>query len=123
MNELLNQILPLLITFVVGALALIFRAVGKAVIELLIAKREEAILRLGKEEYGRRLDIAFDVWRLVDEHFRLNDLIKYSINDKMSYFNDVLLERIPALKQEDLDYLRQVVAGIVNEGREKGIKE
>lgn len=117
MNELINQIVPLLVTCILGILAVVIKAVGDVTIKFLQAKKEEAIARLGQVEYEKRIAVAMDVWGIVDEHFRLNDLIEHTIDDKANYFNDLLLDRIPSLTQEDLDYLRQTIAGQVNAGK------
>lgn len=118
MNELINQIVPLLVTCILGVLAVVIKAVGDVAVKFFQAKRDEVIAKIGQIEYEKRIAVAMDVWGIVDEHFRLNDLIEHTIDDKANYFNDLLLERIPSLTQEDLDYLRQTIAGQVNAGKE-----
>jgi hypothetical protein len=118
MEELLSQIIPILVTCIVGILAVVIKSVGDVAKEYLEAKKEEAIARIGKEEYERRITTALDIWGIVEEHFRLNDLVAHTIDDKANMFNDLLLERIPSLTQADLDYLRQTIAGQVNRGKE-----
>lgn len=118
MNEFLNQIVPLLITCILGILAVMIKSVGDVVIKFLVAKKEEAIAKLGQTEYTRRISAAHDIWGIVDEHFRINDALQYTIDDKVNLFNKLLLQRIPDLEPEDLDYLRQTIAGQVNYGKE-----
>ena len=118
MTELLNQIIPLLITCIIGVLAVVIKGIGDVAIKFILTKRDETIERIGQIEYEKRLATALDIWGIVEEHFRLNDLIEHTIDDKADYFNDLLLDRIPSLTQADLDYLRQTVAGQVNAGRE-----
>lgn len=117
MNELINQIVPLLVTCILGILAVVIKAVGDVTIKFLQAKKEEAIARLGQVEYEKRMATAQDIWGVVDEHFRVHDLINHTVNDKIDLFNKLLLERIPSLKQSDLDYLRQAIAGQINAGK------
>jgi hypothetical protein len=118
MNELISQIIPILITAILGVLAVVIKAVGDVAIKYLQTKKEEAIAKLGQAEYEKRLATAFDIWGIVDEHFRVNDLIIHTVDDKIDMFNNMLLDRIPSLTQEDLDYLRQTIAGQINRGRE-----
>jgi len=117
MTELLNQIIPLLITCIIGVLAVVIKGVGDVAIKFILAKREETIEKIGRVEYEKRLATAYDIWGIVDEHFRVNDLIEHTIDDKTNLFNEMLLDRIPSLTQEDIDYLRQTIAGQINSGR------
>lgn len=118
MNQMLEQITPLFITFILGAFVVVINGIGRAVTAWVETKREEVIAKIGMEEYQRRKSIAYDVWNIVEEHFRLNDLY-HTIDDKANMFTDVILERIPALTKEDIDFLRQAVAGEINYGKER----
>ena len=118
MNELINQIIPLLITCFLGVVAVVIKGVGDIAIKFLAAKKEEAIEKLGQVEYNKRLSTARDIWGIVDEHFRINDALQYTIDDKVNLFNKLLLQRIPGLQAEDIDYLRQTIAGQINYGKE-----
>lgn len=118
MNELINQIVPLLITCFLGIVAVVIKGIGDVAIKFLVAKKEEAIVKLGQAEYSKRISTARDIWGIVDEHFRINDALQYNIDDKVNLFNKLLLKRIPTLEKSDLDYLRQTIAGQVNAGKE-----
>jgi hypothetical protein len=118
MNELINQIIPLLITCIVGVLAIVIKGLGDVAAKYFQAKREEVIAQIGQVEYKKRISTALDIWGIVDEHFRLNNLIDHTIQSKSELFNELLLERIPTLEQSDLDYLRQAIAGQINAGKE-----
>ena len=118
MEELLNQILPILIAAIVSIIAVVIKAVGDVTIKYLSTKKDEAIARLGVLEYNKRLATARDIWGVVDEHFRIYDSVAYEIDDKIKLFNKMLLEQIPSLEQSDLDYLRQTIAGQINQGKD-----
>lgn len=118
MNELINQIVPLLITCFLGIVAVVIKSVGDIAIKFLVAKKEEAIERLGQAEYNKRISTARDIWGIVDEHFRINNLIEHTMDDKTNLFNKMLLDRIPSLTQADLNYLRQTIAGQINYGKD-----
>jgi len=117
MTELLNQIIPLLITCIIGVIAVVIKGVGDVAIKFILTKRDETIEKIGRVEYEKRIATALDIWGIVDEHFRINDLIEHTIDDKTNLFNEMLLDRIPSLTQTDLDYLRQTIAGQINSGR------
>ncbi len=117
MTEFLNQIIPLLITCIIGVLAVVINGIGDVAKKYILAKRDETIEKIGRVEYEKRISTALDIWGIVDEHFRINDLIEHTIDDKTNLFNRMLLDRIPSLTQEDIDYLRQTIAGQINSGR------
>ena len=118
MENFLGQIIPLLLTAILGVLAVVIKSLGDVAIKFMIAKKEEVIARLGEVEYHKRLATAHDIWGVVDEHFRIYDSVAYEISDKVRLFNKLLLERIPGLEQSDLDYLRQTIAGQINQGKD-----
>lgn len=118
MNELINQIMPLLITCLIGIFGVVIKAFGDVAVKYFQARREEVIARIGQAEYEKRISTALDIWGIVDEHFRVNNLIEHTIQAKSELFDELLLERIPTLEQSDLDYLRQAIAGQVNRGKE-----
>ena len=118
MENFLEQIIPILLTAILGILAVVIKSVGDVTIKYLNAKKEESISRLGREEYHKRLETARDIWDVVDEHYRIYDSVAYEIDDKIKLFNKLLLERIPSLEQSDLDYLRQTIAGQINQGKD-----
>lgn len=113
MNQALEQIVVAFTGFAVASLAIIIGMMGKSIVAFINTQREKVISQIGIEEYNRRRDIAYDVWNIVEEHFRLNDLYR-TIDDKANMFTDVILERIPSLTEADIDYLRQAVAGQIN---------
>lgn len=118
MNEILNQIIPLLVACMLGILGVVIKSIGDVAKEYLEAKKEEIIARIGKEEYQKRISTAFDIWGIVEEHFRISQIIEDTMESKAAMFNELLLERIPTLKQSDIDYLRQTIAGQINRSKD-----
>lgn len=118
MQELLNQIMPLLVTCLVGVLVVVVKSIGDVSKKLIEAKVAEVIAKIGKVEYEKRISTAMDIWGIVEEHFRLSGIIEETMSEKAALFNDLLLERIPSLDQADIDYLRQTIAGQVNSAKD-----
>lgn len=113
-EQLISQIVPLLITFVIGVLVAIIKAVSDAVLVLIQTKKDEVVQKIVQGKHEQEVKTALEVWNIVDEHFRVNEVIGDKIQLKIEMFNELLLKQIPGLKQEDLDYLRQTIAGEVN---------
>ncbi|MDP4174150.1 MAG: hypothetical protein Q8933_09300 [Bacteroidota bacterium] len=113
-EQLISQIIPLLITFIIGVFTVIIKAVGAALIKLIEAKRDEVIKKIGLTKYNEEKTIALDIWNIVDEHFRINQAIGDCIQLKIDMFNNLLKEKIPYLTDNDIEHLRQAIAGEVN---------
>jgi hypothetical protein len=115
MSELfINQIVPIITTAIVSILVYIIKRIGDAVIELLVTKKKEVDLKIASSGHEKELNIAKEVWNIVEEKFRINENCSLILGSKSDEFNKLLLSKIPGLTQTDLDYLRQAVAGEVN---------
>ena len=75
-------------------------------------------VKLANTKYEYVLNVAKGIWNRVDEDFRLEleEIIeKYS--KKSDYFDELLLKRFPSLTQEDIDEIRQAIAGEINRNK------
>ncbi|SHK32588.1 hypothetical protein SAMN02745163_03602 [Clostridium cavendishii DSM 21758] len=117
-EQLLNQIVPILITTIVGIIATVIKIVGDAVIELIKTKKEETTQKIIQGNHEAQVKTALEVWNIVEEHFRINEVIGDTIQLKITMFNNLLLKKVPGLTQEQLDYLRQTIAGEFNKGKQ-----
>ena len=118
MNNFIQQIIPILLAAMVAIITVVIKTVGDITVKYISAKKEETILKIGRAEYEKRFEVAKDIWNIVDEHFRVYEIVEDSITEKANMFNSLLLRRIPTLTQSDLDYLRQSIAGEINRGKE-----
>lgn len=115
--QLLSEIISVISTCVVIAVSVIIKLVGEAVISLIEEKRNEIIGRTGVCKYNQERTIAADIWNIIDEYFRINKITDDVINKKINMFNEELKNRIPYLTDEQIAFLRQVIAGEINKGR------
>ncbi|WP_297417478.1 hypothetical protein [Clostridium sp.] len=115
MKELLiSQITPIITTAIVSVLVFIIKKIGDAVIELLVTKKKEVELRIISSGHEKELNTAKEVWNIIEEKFRITENCTSVLGSKVNEFDKLLLSKIPGLTQDDLDYLRQAVAGEVN---------
>lgn len=119
MENILSQLAPYVIAAIVAVIARVIQLVGTALIDFIEKKKEEVIKRIGQTKYEESKSIAFTVWNIVEEHFRVTSFIGDSIQLKIAMFDKLLLEKVPGLTESEISYLRQGVAGIVNAGKEK----
>ena len=114
MENFLKEILPYVYALLIAIIVFIVNSTKKIVIAYGEAKVQQVVNKIGADKYKQEKIVAYDIWGIVDEHFRITKFIGDSIQLKINMFNDLLLKKLPYLKQEDLDHLRQSVAGEVN---------
>ena len=117
LNQIIAGLVPILITVVVGVLAVIINAVGNAAISFIRAKEREILQRIELSNKEDLVNEALKVWQIVDEYFRITNITGDKLELKVNMFGQELLKRLPGLTQEQIDYLRQTIAGQVNKGK------
>lgn len=125
MNQLLNIIIPVVVNQVVPAfvaiiVAMLLKAiapVGDAIVSFIKKKEEDVAVKIGVDKYNGDLAVARNVWNIVDEYFRITPTVIKTIDSAQKKFSEELLKRIPGLSQDDIEHLRQAIAGEVNKGK------
>lgn len=118
MKELLiSQIAPIIATAVVAILVATIKNVGGAAIELFVKKKEETELKIKLSGHEAELKQAKEVWNIIEEKFRITENATIILGSKADLFDKVLLQKIPGLSQQNLDDLRQAIAGEFNKGK------
>lgn len=118
MEQMLNQIIPILITAVVGALAVIIKSIGDAVVSFIEVKKEAVVLQMGIDGYNQQLKFAKSIWGIVDENFRLSGIVGDVISQKQEMFEKLIREKVQGITDAQIISLRQTIAGEVNKGKE-----
>ncbi|MBB6622580.1 cobalt ABC transporter permease [Clostridium gasigenes] len=117
-EQIINQIVPFLITSLVAILVATIKVVGKEVIAFLRKNKEVKEQTIKTNGHEDQLRAAKEVWHIVEEKFRIIENVESLINSKADEFDKMLLNKVPSLKKEDLEYLRQTVAGEFNKGKQ-----
>jgi hypothetical protein len=122
MKEVLNQILagvmPVVVTAIVGILVAIINSLGKVVEDFIKTKKETLAVQIGTEKYNQQLAFAKSIYAIVEEYFRLNEVVGDKVAQKQEMFDKLLKEKIPYLTDSDLIHLRQAIVGQFNLGKE-----
>lgn len=119
MKELLiNQLAPIAATAVVAILVAVIKTVGDVVIVVLAKKKEEIEQKIKASGHEEELNTAKEVWNIIEEKFRITENAETLLSSKADEFNKLLLQKIPGLSQENIDDLRQAIAGEFNAGKE-----
>ena len=116
-DTLINQIGPVVIAAVVSILAVTIKAVGNVIIELIQKKKEELEQKLQIGKHQQELATAREVWGMIDEQYRITGKVEDLIKSKADDFDKLLLEKIPYLTNDEVQDLRQTIAGEINQGK------
>lgn len=115
---LLSQIAPILATAIVAILVAIIKKIGEKVIEFISIKSKEVEQKITASGHAQDLQTAKECWDIIEEKFRITENAKEILGSKADEFDKLLLQRVPGLSQQNLDDLRQAIAGEVNKGKE-----
>lgn len=120
MKELIiSQIAPIVATAITAMLVIVIKQISVASISLLVTKKKETEQNIEAAGYKSKVDQALEVWRIVDDKFRLTQNAIDIFGSKEKLFEQILLKRIPGLTQKNIDDLRETISGLVNQGRKE----
>ncbi|MFT8350070.1 hypothetical protein [Clostridium saccharoperbutylacetonicum] len=95
----------------------------KALIAILIKLAEARLEKAGVETLILKnesyINVAKQIWYMIDENFRISTIVEEKLKSKVDLFNEAILKKFPELSQEDVDNLRQAIAGEINQGKEE----
>jgi hypothetical protein len=114
---LINQIAPIATTAIVAILVAIIKQVGSVAIEFFVTKKKEVEQNIKISGHEEELNTAKEVWNIIEEKFRITENAKQILISKADEFDRLLLQRIPELSAQNLDDLRQSIAGEYNKGK------
>lgn len=104
-------------TVVIAALGTFIAKIRPYIKKLLNDTVQYMTLQVQTSQYEDQLNKAYDIWKLVDENYRISVAITEIYESKADYFNSLLLKEFPSLTQSEIDYIRQVVAGNENSNK------
>lgn len=114
LNLAINQITPVAATSVA---AYLIKKVAPVIISYIRKKEEVVANKIGIDTYNTNLKKAKNVWNEVDEEFRITPALIKTIDAAQAKFAEKILKVIPGLTVDEIDHLRQAVAGEVNKGK------
>jgi len=110
MNEFLSIFYPVLYTFLLGFLAFI----GKEVVKLVPKVISYVVAKTGLTNYMKTKDVAWDIWNVIEEHFRISQIVGDTVDAKVTMFESLIKQKLPNITDADIELVRQAVAGEVN---------
>lgn len=94
----------------------------KTILKLVIKVLESKLQKSGLEEKiiknKQYIDVAKQVWNIVEENFRITESVEKKLSSKADSFDKMMIDKFPELSPTDVKKLRQSIAGEVNKGKE-----
>jgi hypothetical protein len=118
-QSIINGIVPVMVTVIIGILVATIKSVGDVIIEYIEKKKEAVITEIGINKYNSDLAIARSVWNIVEEYFRINPSIEKTMEAAQKKFEEEILKIIPGLTTAEVEQLRQAIAGEINKGKQQ----
>ena len=117
METVINGVMPAVTAAFVGVIIVIIKNVGDALIKLAEVKAKELGQKYKLDKYLELINTAKDIWNIVEEKFRITENVEELVYSKADMFDKLLLKKVPALTQGQLDEIRQALAGEYNKGK------
>lgn len=111
METLQNGAMQILVQAVLSILGIVCTYLITMLVSYLTKKKEALIKQIGSDQYNIIYNTAKGIFYAVEQQYKF---IPAAGDDKKKVFNEMLLQRIPGLKQEDLDHFREAVVGEIN---------
>lgn len=116
-HQIITAAEPIIVSAAVAVITAVLGVVGAAATQWLAAKRAAIVKQIGADEYSRRLAVARNIWGVVDEEVRTHPEIAKTIEAKQEIFAAKTEQALPGITADEIERLRQTVAGIVNAGK------
>jgi hypothetical protein len=117
MQDLLNQITPVLVTTLMAILVAFIGYIGKVVIKLVPLLLDAIVAKVGLTKYQQTKLFATDIWNIVEENYRLHELIGSTVQAKIIMFESLIKKKIPGITDKEINTLRQAIAGEFNKSK------
>jgi hypothetical protein len=118
LKQILDSITPIFIGAIVTMLGVIIKQVMPVAVQTILKYKGsiEQVIEVGDHE--KLLSTAKEIWNIVEENYRIKKTVLEIVETKAESFNKLLLEKVPGLTEEEINYLRQTIAGEFNKGKE-----
>jgi len=117
LQQIINAVVPVAVTALIAVLVAIIKALGDAGVQFIQRKKDALEVKIGADAYNQNLTFAKAAWAIVDEKFRITPTLEKTVEAKQKEFTAQLEKLIPGITDDEIEQLRQAVAGEVNKGR------
>jgi len=113
MNYFSSMLYPILFTFLTGFSAYL----GKELLKFSPKLVDYLTAKVGLANYEKTKAIAWDIWNVIEEHFRLSQTIENKVQAKVTMFETLIKQKVPGITADEIETIRQAIAGEFNKDK------
>lgn len=113
MENFLSVFYPILFTFLTGFVAYL----GKEAVKLTPIVIDYIVAKIGLANYEKTKAIAWDLWNVIEEHFRISEMVGDTAKAKIMMFETLIKQKIPGITDAEIETVRQAIAGEFNKNK------
>jgi hypothetical protein len=106
-----NQIMSIFVQAVLTILGVLVSYLTTVAVSYLSKKKEALVKQMGTDQYNATYNIAKGLYFAIEQQFKF---IPAAGEQKRKAFDDILLKKVPTLKQEDINHFREGIVGEIN---------
>ena len=122
-NQIASIAMPIILGGAVYLVKKLIVPIGDTVIDYLLEKKSALGINKQLAEHQNEITTAKEIWNVVEEKYRITEKVEDLLVSKSQMFDQLLLQKIPYLTQENIDDLRQAIAGEFNKGKQAVITD
>ena len=116
-QQIINGVVPVAVTALIAVLVALIKAVGNALAVLIGEKAAAVKAKAGADKWDFWMKLGRQAWGSTDEEFRITPTLEKTFAAKQAEFSVQIKKLIPAITDDEIEQLRQAVAGEVNKGK------
>jgi len=116
-QQIINGIVPILVTALIAVLTVVIKGLGNAAVSFFNEKIAAVKVKAGADQWNHWMDLGRSAWNMVDENFRITPELEKTFAAKQAEFKVQIQKMIPGITDDEIEQLRQAVAGEVNKGK------
>lgn len=116
-QQIIDTLVQILITIIVAVFTVAIKAVGNAAVNLINEKAAAVKTKASQDKWSHLMDLSRAAWNIVDEEFRITPNLDKTIAAKQAEFETQIKKLLPGVTAEEIEELRQAVAGEINKGK------
>jgi hypothetical protein len=116
-QQVIDALVPILIIAIAAILTVVIKAVGDAGVNLINEKAAAVKAKTRQDKWNHWMNLSRTAWDIVDEEFRIHPNLDKTIATKQAEFETQIKKLIPEITADEIEQLRQAVAGEVNKGK------
>ena len=116
-QQIINGVVPVAVTALIAVLVAAIKALGDAGVNFFNEKVAAVKATRETDTLNLWMALARQAWNIVDEEFRITPMLEKTFAAKQAEFSVQIKKLIPGISDEQIEQLRQAIAGEVNKGK------